>query len=273
MAMSLAVGLLTSGCVHLALFASLGSSWHGPVSLRKPTLFGISGGLTIWSIVWLMTQLRPKKNDRLLANSIAVGLFIEVALITLQFWRGLASHFNHTTPIDAAVELSMLGLILYVTAAICYLTFRTFQLRTIEPAMALAIRGGMLLLALSCGLGILTTVLGEVSVAAGGSSELWGVAGVLKFPHGVALHAIQLLPVVAWLARCTAVAHPVRIVQSTIVSQILFLIYAIWQTGLGRDRFDWDAISGSILGGAVLFGIYPAFALFFGCLNCLGRKS
>jgi hypothetical protein len=265
--------LLTSGCVHFALFALLGTNWHGPVSLRKPTLFGISGGLTAWSMAWLMTQLRPKRFDRVIVDSLAIALFIEVALISFQYWRGVASHFNHATHFDAAIEYTMLGLILFVTGEIFYLTLRTFRLRAIEPAMAIAIRGGMWLLALSCLLGIVNWVLGEVSLSEGRSSELWGRAGVLKFPHGAALHAIQFLPVLAWLARSLGLNRSVRIVQSALAAQILFLLYAVWQTSRGRDRFDWDAIGEGILCLAVLFGLFPALALVQGCIRYFGWKE
>ncbi len=256
----LTVLLIASGCVHLAILAVHGTSWHGPLSLRKPALFGISGGLTLWSIAWLMTQLLPKNSDRFLLNSLSMALFIEVALITLQTWRGVSSHFNHSTNIDAAIEFTMLGLILFVTGGIFYLTWRTHWLRAIHPAMAIAIRGGMGLLALSCLLGIATTVLGEVSLSAGRSYELWGRAGVLKFPHGVALHAIQLLPILAWLARILCLDRSVRIVQSAFAAQFLFLIYAVWQTVRGRDRFDWDAVGGVMLAIVIFLSVYPVFA-------------
>jgi len=48
-AMPLAViGLLlvASGMAHLVVWAVLGGPWEGPVTWRKPILFGISGGLT-----------------------------------------------------------------------------------------------------------------------------------------------------------------------------------------------------------------------------------
>ena len=273
LALWLGVLLIASGSVHLVVFAILGTTWNGPVSLRKPALFGISGGLTVWSLAWLMTKLRPRGFDRSLANALATGLFVEVTLITIQYWRGVASHFNRATNIDAAIEFTMLGLILLVSCGIVYLTLRTMRLRNIDPAMAMAIRGGMWLLALSCGLGIATSILGEISISAGRAYELWGRAGVLKFPHGVALHAIQMLPAIAWMTRMLDLKNSVRIVQSALISQIFFLVYAVWQTSQGRDRFDCDAIGGTILGVAVLFSFFPAFALVQGCMHCIGRKG
>ncbi len=268
------VALGLSGLVHLAIYAILGASWHGPLSLRKPILFGISGGLTTWSIGWLMTQLRPMRYDRFLVNTIAIALLVEVALITMQYWRGVASHFNHKTNVDATIEFTMLALILVASFAIVYLSVRTFWLRDgIEPAMATAIRGGMWLLSLSCGLGMATSVLGEVSISLGSSYELWGKAGVLKFPHGVALHAIQLLPIVVWLARVLKVTNSLQIVRSALASQIVFLGYAVWQTSQGRDRFDWDTIGACTLGVSVLFAAYAAFAIGAGGLRALKSTS
>ena len=271
-AISVTVVLLASGLIHLAILGLLGSTWHGPLSFRKPALFGISGGLTMWSLTWLMTQLKPKKVDRMLVDSLSLALLIEVAIITLQTWRGAASHFNHSTVIDAAIEFSMLGLILYVTGGIIYLTWRTSSLRDMEPAMAIAIRSGMGLLALSCLLGIATSVLGEASLSMGGTSEIWGKAGVLKFPHGVALHAIQMLPILAWMARLLGLKQSVRVVQSAFVAQCLFLFYAVWQTSCGRERFDWDTVGGGILSLVAAFSLYPAIVfLVQGVLNYRGK--
>jgi hypothetical protein len=258
----LAATLLASGCVHLTIIGIFGTAWHGPLSFRKPALFGISGGMTIWSLAWLMTHLIPKRFDRFLIDAIAISMFIEVALITMQTWRGVASHFNRSTIVDATIESTMLGLILFVTAGIFYLSWRTCWLRSIDPAMAIAIQGGMCLLTISCLLGIATSVLGELSLSAGRSYEVWGNAGVLKFPHGAALHAIQMLPIVAWLTRRLRLQHSaVRIVQSALAAQVLFLLYAVWQTIQGRDRFDWEAIGGILLASSVLPGMYLTISL------------
>jgi len=43
--------LLASGLIHFALLAIGGGSWAGPLSLRKPTTFGLSFGLTLITIV------------------------------------------------------------------------------------------------------------------------------------------------------------------------------------------------------------------------------
>jgi RsiW-degrading membrane proteinase PrsW (M82 family) len=102
---------------------------------------------------------------------------------------------------------------------------------------------------------------------------LWGKAGVLKFPHGVALHAIQMLPIVAWLAHILKLPNAVRIVQGALASQLFFLCYAIWQTSQGRERFDWDTIGLCILGVSILPAVYAGLAIAIGCLRTLRATS
>jgi len=46
-AYSAAVLLLVSGVIHLAVLLISGGTWEGPLSLRKPTTFGLSFGLTL----------------------------------------------------------------------------------------------------------------------------------------------------------------------------------------------------------------------------------
>ena len=263
-ALAMTALLFASGMLHAAIYAIQGASWEGPLSLRKPILFGISGGMTVLSITWLMTQLRRQKFDRWIANTFALALVIEVGLITLQYWRGQASHFNHSTGFNMLIELGMLGLILFATVQLMYLTVRTAWLRDIDPGMAVAIRGGMCLLLLSCGLGIATSVLGEINIAAGRSAEYWGKAGVLKFPHGAALHAIQLLPLIAWIARYVGAMHRDRIVRFALGSQVLFLVYSGWQTSHGLDRFEWNTIGVCLLVCSLFLGILAAVPMFRG---------
>jgi hypothetical protein len=253
--------LFISGVLHLSWLFLSGGNWEGPLSLRKPGLFGVSGGLTVWSIAWVMTKLNPHRYDRSMTNLMSVGLFLEVALITLQQWRGVASHFNHATFVDATIEASNLGLILFVTMGIIWLTLRSSRLPVMSRSSAIAIRGGLWLLTISCVLGFLATFLGELNVARGRPPEIWGPAGILKYPHGAALHAIQLLPAVSWLMHRLRARNPTTAVVSVLASQAFFLLHACWQTIQGRSRLDLDWLGGGLLVVAGLFLLQPTFAI------------
>ena len=89
--------LLVSGLLHLGLWCFSGQAWEGALSWRKPALFGISGGLTVWSLGWVMTHLIPGTRDKFWSRVMAWSLLWEVGLITLQCWRGVPSHFNDAT--------------------------------------------------------------------------------------------------------------------------------------------------------------------------------
>ena len=256
--------LMLSGTLHLVWLMVTRSEWEGPLSLRKPALFGISGGLTLWSIAWVLTKLPPRRFDRLFSVGMSVGLLVEVALITIQQWRGVPSHFNHATDLDAAIEATMLLLITLVTLGITWLALRSLWLSSGDVAMQIAIKGGLWLLVVSCLLGFAMTIAGEWNASAGKAPELWGRAGVMKYPHGAALHAIQLFPLLAYGLTWLQVRSKATLMSLTLAAQVLLLASAIWQTVSGRSRFDLDILGGSLLLGSVLLMVYVVFRIAVG---------
>ncbi|MFM1997013.1 MAG: hypothetical protein RLZZ111_1400 [Planctomycetota bacterium] len=253
--------LVVSGFVHIALWGVLGGPWEGPVTWRKPILFGISGGLTALSLAWVWPHLPRRGGDDWLAAAAAWALFVEVALIDLQKWRGVASHFNRATPFDSALYDVMGGLILFVTAVIADLTVRVFVQRvTMAADMLLAARAGLVFLTISCLIGIWASVLGDMRAAAGLDPARYGAAGVPKFPHGVVIHAIQWLPLLAWAARRAGLEESARtrLVVSATIGTALVLAYAILQTLAGRSRFDAGLVAAAVLLAGIGLLAWPA---------------
>ena len=203
--------LLASGLLHVAVWMVDPSNWEGPVSWRKPILFGLSGGVTVISVGWLIGKLPRQRFDAILFSVFATAMLIEVALITLQQWRGVASHFNRATPFDAAMLSWIEALITLVTLILAILTYRSFGRLTTPLDMTLAIRSGMACLLLACLLGFVLVAYGNRQLAAGYPPEKFGPAGVMKFPHGMPLHAIQFLPMLAWLMRRIGVMQTTRV--------------------------------------------------------------
>ena len=258
--------LFTSGLLHLLVLFVKGADWDGPLSLRKPALFGISSGVTVWSIAWILTQFVPRRGDQRLANLLSGGLLLEVSLITLQQWRGVSSHFNRSTPVDAVIESTMLGLILLVTTGIAWLCWRTRWLRPMATSQAIAIRAGLWLLLVSCGLGLLITITGEMNLAKGRPPDLWGPAGVLKYPHGAVLHAVQTLPLLAFLMHKFRVRFSSGMMRSAVAAHLLFLGHALWQTFLGRARMDVDVTSAVLLAASGVLLLFPVVAIVHGAV-------
>jgi hypothetical protein len=249
--------LVASGVLHVGVWAVGGGPWEGPVTWRKPILFGISGGLTAVSLGWAWAKLGHRRGDAWLARLTAWALVIEVALIDLQRWRGVASHFNRQTPLDSGLYDLMGGLILFVTAVILDLTVRWYRTRPpVAADMLLAGRSGLVLLGASCLLGIWASVHGDMQVAAGRPPEIFGAAGVVKFPHGVVIHAIQWLPLIAWGTQRMGLGDRARmlVVAVATAASALLLAFALAHTLAGRPRFGSN---GGPPAGAVALREHP----------------
>lgn len=233
--------LVASGIIHLGIYFLYGGPWEGEVSWRKPILFGISAGLTSISMGWVWASLSRWKYDGFLSSTAAWALLIEVGLIDLQQWRGVASHFNRSTPIDSAIYNLMGLLILWVTGVIIFLTVRSFIEPLSQPIpMVIAIQYGLLYLTISCLLGIVINISGDLRMQHGLPPTQFGAAGVPKFPHGVVIHALQWLPLLSWGA---AWAHFSKTFQRRLIllascASGLLLIYVSIVTFFGRARFD-----------------------------------
>ena len=256
-----AVGILlvATGLAHVAVWGVLGGPWEGPVTWRKPILFGISGGLTGLSLGWAWSTLPWRREDGWLASVTAWSLLVEVLLIDLQCWRGVASHFNRSTTLDAGLYDAMGALILVVSLVAADLTIRVFRgPTTLEPDMHAAALAGLVLLVVSCGLGIWVSVHGDLAAARGREPEVYGAAGVPKFPHGAAIHALQWLPALAWAARRAGIPPARRrsLVVAASIGSGLVLVYALVQTLSGRARFDVTPVTGTLVGlGMALVGL------------------
>lgn len=233
--------LVASGIIHLGIYCFCGGPWEGEVSWRKPILFGISAGLTSISMGWVWSSLSQHKYDFFLSSTAALALLIEVGLIDLQQWRGVPSHFNRSTTLDSIIYNAMGLLILWVTGVILMLTIRSFTEPPSQPLpMMIATQYGLIYLAISCLIGIVININGDIRMQHGLPPAQYGDAGVPKFPHGVVIHALQWLPLLAWGA---AKAHFSNTTQRRLIllasrASGLLLIYATFVTLLGRARFD-----------------------------------
>ncbi len=256
-----AVGLLllTSGLAHIGVWAVLGGPWEGPIAWRKPILFGLSGAVTSFSLAWVLGALRPWRLDRPLAWAYSLAIGLEVGLISLQTWRGVPSHFNEATPLDAWIFHAMGWLITAVTAYVAWLTLRAMGPLAIRPAQRWAMRGGLALLLTGALIGFVIVAVAEAQLAAGGSSEIYGPAGVLKFPHGVPLHAIQWLAVGGWLMQHGRIGErwQIRLMSLAVAGHVALTVCSIVQTLAGRGRLDLTATTGTLFALGLLATALP----------------
>lgn len=247
--------LVAVGIFHFLVWIASGDPWEGSVSWRKPTLFGVSGGLTLVSMGLLVPLLHPWRADHWMARILAVAVLLEVGLVSLQQWRGVDSHFNRSSPIDIAADTLITLLISAVTLCIVLIAARAFTRLKARPDQQVAWRGGLLFLIVSCVIGFVIFAYGSSRTAIGADPAVYGPAGVVKFPHGMAIHAIQLLPCLCWLLTRLEVPLAARVNSLRFVNMSVacLLGYSILQTLSGRARGDLTLLSGSVLIAALVF--------------------
>lgn len=235
------LGLLAFGLVHLAWGLVQASDWEGPLSYRKPALFGLSFGLTLCSLGWFWPKLSSSAWDSPAEGSVVTCVAAEVGLIALQYWRGQPSHFNQDGWVNGSIESTMTALVTVATLGLLWLTWRAQWFLQASSDVAWAIRGGLWFLLASCAIGYGIAAIGQHQMALGGDPEIYGRAGVLKFPHGVAIHALQVLPALAIALRWLGVGEQTRIrwVQAAILVHALLLVYSLGQTFQGRGRWEF----------------------------------
>jgi hypothetical protein len=235
---------LLSGLVHLGVLAADGWAWSGAVSFRKPLVFSVSVGLLLATIGWVLDRLpdRPRLAG-VLSWTLLVSSTVEVALITMQAWRGRASHFNTLATGDALVFAAMGIMVGFMS--LCLLTVFVWSL--VEPPrdrlVRLAVVAGMALVVSGLGIGQWIVELGNDFVEthrAVPDTVLYGRHGVVKFPHAVAFHGIQVFIVAAVALRRGVLAEAARrrVLRLVVWSYAAALVLASAQTVTGHAPLE-----------------------------------
>ncbi|WP_433919614.1 hypothetical protein OIE50_35875 [Streptomyces canus] len=225
--------LVLSGLAHLLVFAVDGGPWDGPVSWRKPVTFGVSFGVTLIAVTWVTSYLRVGTRLRALLLAVfAADCVVEVGGITLQAWRGVPSHLDMATPFDAAVSMTLAvggGVLVVMLTVFAVVSFRH---RPSGPAgMDLAVRSGFAILLVALASGAAMIARGVVLTRTGHQEAAYHSTAPLKPLHGVSLHAVLVLPALAWLLSRTPWSEPLRrrILYAAIGSYVTAVVGAgVW---------------------------------------------
>jgi hypothetical protein len=238
---AIGLALIANGLVALAILIGSGGTWAGPVSWRKPTTFGLSFGLTLISIAWVASSLPlGERRRRWLLGAFAAACVAEVALITMQAWRHVPSHFNMETTVDATVSRALAaggGVLIVVIAALTVAAFR--RAPEVAPSMRLALCAGFLALDVALAIGAVTVALAVLDVAGGDQQAAYGVGAHWKPAHAVPMHGVLALPLLAWLLARTALPEParLRIVVLAVAGYAVLCTLAVIESAAGVDPF------------------------------------
>ena len=222
----------------------------------KPLKFGLSNAAFAFTLAWILAGLgdRPRFVQRV-GWGVALVLVLESVLIALQAARGIHSHFNATSYVNAAI-VTMMGAAIVaamgLTVAVALALFR----RPAPGACAQAARLGLVIAIGGASIGGLMGVpardqltnLREGAVLGGhtvggrdGGPGLpvthWSRShGDLRVPHFVGLHAMQVLPLVGWgIARRRASAkRQIALVRAAAAAYAALVGILLWQALRGE---------------------------------------
>lgn len=186
-----AVGYLTDDRLVMGV-----STW------LKPMKFMFSLAAYLWTIAWFSRYIsRPRWAIRTISVIITVVILIESACILLQAVRATTSHYNVSTDFDAAIFQTM-GIMIAIDMLMSIVILFRFVKPVVRlpPAYVWGIRSGFLLFLAGGAIGTVMIANSAHTIGApDGGPALpflnWStVGGDLRIAHGMALHALQLLP-------------------------------------------------------------------------------
>lgn len=250
--------LFLSGLTHVVVLIASGGTWTGPVSLRKAATFGLSFGLTLATIAWV-THLLPlaARSRAVLLGAFTVTCVVETTLVSMQAWRGVPSHFNFETGFDTAVSMTLAAGGFVIVITILGMTLAAFRAAgTQTAAMRLAVRFGFVTLLVSLAVGAAMIATGSVAARGPDPSIAYTTAGFLKPAHAVTMHAILVIPGLAWLLTFTRWGEnqQINVVRLAIVGYTLLSAVVIVESVTRTSPLAAPplAMAGSGLGLAVL---------------------
>ncbi|WP_290058051.1 hypothetical protein [Amycolatopsis solani] len=229
----------------------------------KPFKFAVSGAFYFAAWSWLVSLLpRFRRTANGLTNLLVVIFFAEYGLLVFQAVRGHASHFNISTPQDAAIFGTMAAMIAVLWVATLVLTVLVMFTKVPDRASAWAVRTGAALSLVGITLGQLMTSPTAQQLAqwrTGGRPDMVGghtvgladggpglpilgwstVAGDLRIPHFVGMHALQALPLLAFALVALASRFP-RLRDDAVRARLV-LIGAAGYAGL-IGLVTWQAL-------------------------------
>lgn len=194
----------------------------------------------------------------------------EVVWVSVPRWRGVASHFNFDTTLDFLLFLLGGVAIVVTVTVIVALTVLAFTAMQAPPSMALAIRAGLLILLVAQGVGGWMIGHGVGPASDGQSVDLttFGAAGVMKVPHAVSMHAVQVLPALAWLVSFAAVNERRRLflVRTAALGYLALVMVGLLQAAAGVAPLDLRAATA----GLFVLGLVLLSTAFLAGLLALG---
>jgi hypothetical protein len=233
----------------------------GPVApngdVSKAFSFNMAFGMFLLSTAAILPFSAMKQRSKALFrwSYIILALYAYTAE-NLQNFRGINPRFvDDGTSFDMLVAglfglVAMLLAVFYVFLAAQYFRRSSYAQ---YPTLILGIRYAMIAIMLSFAAGIWISM---------NEGRFTGVDGNIIWFHGLGFHAIQALPLVAWLVERTTrnASSRHRFIHLSGILYIIGLFMIGWQTMLGLSIFSWTILP-IIAGSCFITAIIPAIIL------------
>ncbi|MFI7080598.1 hypothetical protein ACIBO1_25170 [Micromonospora sp. NPDC049903] len=224
----------------------------------KPLKFSVSLMLYGATLAWMLTLLPRRSRVAEWAGTVIVAMgVVEMTIIVGQVLRGTTSHFNVSSPLNAALWQAM-GIAINVLM-VAHIVIGVAVLRRPIPD-----RVGRYAVGLGLGLTLLGMLTAVPMTMNGAESDVAGIVGAhsvgvpdggpglpilgwsttggdLRIPHFVGMHALQVLPVLALLL---GRFRDERLDQR---DQVRLLVVAGAAYGVGTLLLAWQALRGQPL--------------------------
>lgn len=204
--------LYITGLIHLILamlFLILGQVDDRMISVEnawlKPLRFAFSIWLFTWTFAWITSLYSWKKMAKILNILISVCMFIEIALISMQAARGVPSHFNVSTSLDAMIFSIMGAVIGFNTVLIgCHFLLFLYTKKNRSTYNKAVIWGMILFLIGNFSGYLMIYTFSSIIHSPVNETGIWFTNwqpgnGDLRIAHFLGLHAIQVLPFSSWI--------------------------------------------------------------------------
>lgn len=210
---------------------------HGDVS--KAISFNAALGIFILSTAAIspFSALGTKSRAVFRWSYIVLALYSYFAE-TVQNFRGVNPRFvKNGTAFDEGVGsifafVALLLVLFYLFLAIQYFRKKAYKLR---PKLVLSIRYAMIAVMFSFTAGIWISI---------NQGRIVGLHGNIIWLHGLGFHALQALPLVAWLTKRSPLTISVlsKFIHITGCAYLLGLVAIGWQTILGFSILEWSVL-------------------------------
>jgi hypothetical protein len=224
----------------------------GAPAWLKPFKFGVSTAVYSLTLAWVFGFLPEwRRVRRVVGWTTAIVFVLEVAIIDAQAWRGTASHFNVSTPLNMTLFFIMGGAILLQTLVSIAAAVALWRHRFADRTLGWALRLGMTLTILGAFIGPMMTRPTAAQIAharaggpmtTAGSHSVGGVDGGpglpltgwsvehgdLRVPHFIGLHALQALALVALGLRRWRGSETVRVRVMLAAAASYALVFVLW---------------------------------------------